>query len=164
MLRTQVDVVTPTAAAIDDVDKTVKLPIGTAVLNAQNGMLIEISTLCHGEVIFFSINPELPVIVQHRMHGTGPSLGKRAVIIRDNVIILASGANEVPLMRTEAIAGTYNAQALENILAAVGAAWALEIEPDVIRVGINAFGFSQEKWGTENQSVVIDLPTQGDGL
>jgi cyanophycin synthetase len=164
VFRTQVDVITPTAAAIDDVDKTVKLPIGAAVLNARNGMLIEISTLCHGEVIFFSIEPELPVIVQHRMHGTGPRLGKRAVIMRNDVIILASGANELPLISIGTITGAYNAQALENILAAVGAAWALEIEPDLIRAGINAFGFLQEKYITENQSVEIDLLTQENGL
>ncbi len=163
VFRTQVDVVTPTAAAIDDVDKAVKLPIGAAVLNAQDEMLVEISTLCHGEVIFFSIEPELPVIVQHRTHGTGPRLGKRAVIMRNDVIILATGANELPLISIGTITGAYNAQALENILAAVGAAWALEIEPDLMRAGINAFGFLQEKYVTENQSVAIDLQTQENG-
>ncbi|SOD17517.1 cyanophycin synthetase [Nitrosomonas ureae] len=163
VFRTQVDVVTPTAAAIDDVDKAVKLPIGAAVLNAQDEMLVEISTLCHGEVIFFSIEPELPVIVQHRTHGTGPRLGKRAVIMRNDVIILASGANELPLISIGTITGAYNAQALENILAAVGAAWALEIEPDLIRARINAFGFLQEKYVTENQFVAIDLQIQENG-
>lgn len=163
VFRTQVDVVTPTAAAIDDVDKAVKLPIGAAVLNAQDEMLVEISTLCHGEVIFFSIEPELPLIVQHRTHGTGPRLGKRAVIMRNDVIILASGANELPLISIGTMTGAYNAQALENILAAVGAAWALEIEPDLIRAGINAFGFLQEKYVTENQFVAIDLQIQENG-
>lgn len=163
VFRTQVDVVTPTAAAIDDVDKAVKLPIGAAVLNAQDEMLVEISTLCHGEVIFFSIEPELPLIVQHRTHGTGPRLGKRAVIMRNDVIILASGANELPLISIGTMTGAYNARALENILAAVGAAWALEIEPDLIRAGINAFGFLQEKYVTENQFVAIDLQIQENG-
>lgn len=164
VLRSQVDVVTPTAAAIDDVDKNVKLPIGAAVLNAKEEMLVEISTLCHGEVIFFSIEPELPIIVQHRTDGTGPTLGKRAVVVRDDMIVLASGSNELPLMKIGTLAGSCNVQALENILAAIGAAWALGIEPNLMRTGINAFGLNQEKYEPENHNLVDDLQTQGNSL
>ena len=164
VLRTQVDVVTPTAAAIDDVEEGVKLPIGAAVLNAKEEMLVEISELCHGEVIFFSINPDLPAITQHRVNGTGHKQGKRAVIVRNSTIMLATGADELPLVRLmdiSAAAGKHSTQEIENVLAAIGAAWVLGIEPDLIRIGIETFGFNQEKYKPENQNLPIGLQTQG---
>ncbi|MER0204258.1 MAG: cyanophycin synthetase [Nitrosomonas sp.] len=163
VLRSQIDMVTPTAAAIDDVEKDIKLPVGAAVLNANDEMLVEMSELCHGEVIYFSIEPELPVIKQHCASGTGPTQGKRAVIVRNGRVVLVSGSNELVLINLRKIAsenGANNAQAIENILAAVGAAWALGIEPDLIRVGIETFGFSQEKYKPENQNL-LELQTQG---
>lgn len=164
VFRTQVDVVTPTAAAIDDVEKDVKLPIGAAVLNAKEEMLVEISELCHGEVIFFSIESDLPTIIQHRTNGTGPTQGKRAVILRNGLIILANGSDELPLinlMEITANTDAHNTQEIENILAAAGAAWGLGIEPDLMRIGIEAFGFSQEKYKPGNQNFPIGLQTQG---
>ncbi len=164
VLRTQVDVVMPTAAAVDDVEEGLKLPTGAAVLNAREEMLVEISELCHGEVIFFSINPDLPVITQHRSNGTGPTQSKRAVIVRNNTIMLVTGSDELPLvslMEIPAATGERSTQEIENVLAAVGAAWALGIEPDLIRIGIETFGFSQEKYKPENQNLPIGLQTQG---
>jgi len=163
VLRSQVDMVTPTAAAIDDVEKDIKLPVGAAVLNANDEMLVEMSELCHGEVIYFSIEPELPVIKQHCASGTGPTQGKRAVVVRNGRVVLVSGSNELVLINLREIVsenGTKSTQAIENILAAVGAAWALGIEPNLIRVGIETFGFSQEKYKPENQNL-LELQTQG---
>lgn len=163
VLRSQVDMVTPTAAAIDDVEKDIKLPVGAAVLNANDEMLVEMSELCHGEVIYFSIEPELPVIKQHCASGTGPTQGKRAVVVRNGRVVLVSGSNELVLINLREIAsesGAKSTQAIENILAAVGAAWALGIEPNLIRVGIETFGFSQEKYKPENQNL-LELQTQG---
>ena len=164
VLRTQVDVVTPTAAAIDDVEKHIKLPIGAAILNARDEMLIEISELCHGEVIFFSIEPDLPAIVKHRGSGTGPTQGKRAVIVRNKIISLATGSNELPLIKLEEIpsaVGEHSVEEIENVLAAIGAAWALGIEPDLIRIGIETFGFDQEKHKPGNEKFQIGLQTRG---
>ena len=164
VFRTQVDVVTPTAAAIDDVEEDVKLPIGAAVLNAKEEMLVEISELCHGEVIFFSIESDLPAIIQHRTNGTGPTQGKRAVILRNGLITFANGSDELPLINLMEITSNtdaHNTQAIENILAAAGAAWGLGMEPDLIRIGIEAFGFSQEKYKPGNQNFPIGLQTQG---
>lgn len=164
VFRTQVDVVTPTAAAIDDVEKDVKLPIGAAVLNAKEEMLVEISELCHGEVIFFSIESDLPAIIQHRTNGTGPTQGKRAVILRNDLITFVNGSNELPLINLMEITsntGTHSTQEIENILAAAATAWGLGIEPDLIRIGIEAFGFSQEKYKPGNQNFPIGLQTQG---
>lgn len=164
VLRTQVDVVTPTAAAIDDIEEDIQLPIGAAVLNVKDEMLVEMSGLCHGEVIFFSIDPDLPVIAQHRTNGTGPTQGKRAVILRESVVMLATGSCELPLINLTEIFSDDNqhgSEEIENILAAISAAWALGIEPELIRSGIQSSGFTQEKYNPGNQDFPIGLQTQG---
>jgi len=164
VLRTQVDVVTPTAAAIDDIEEDIQLPIGAAVLNVKDEMLVEISGLCHGEVIFFSIDPDLSVIAQHRTNGTGSTQGKRAVILREGVVMLATGSCELPLINLTEIfsdGNQHGSEEIENILAAIGAAWALGIEPELIRSGIQSSGFTQEKYKPGNQDFPIGLQTQG---
>ena len=121
VLRTQVDVV---------------LPKGTAVLNAKEAMLIEMAALCDGEVIYFALDPELPAITEHLAQG------KRAVVVRNDQIMLASGASEVALARLSDVPLTEGGKAIdqvENVLAAVGAAWSLGISPDVMRTGIETF-------------------------
>ncbi len=129
VLRTQVDVV---------------LATGAAVLNAREAMLVEIAALCNGEVIYFSLDPELPAINEHRAHGTkgiGSTRGKRVVMVRDGEILLVNGANELPLVKVADVSLNNGGSAIpevENILAAVATAWALGIEPALIRTGIEA--------------------------
>lgn len=166
VLRTQVDVVTPTAAAIDDVEKDIQLPIGAAVLNANDEMLVEISELCHGEVIFFSMDPDSPIITRHCAQGTGSTQGKRAVIVRNGVITLVTGSDELSLMKLAGItsdtADPGSRQMEENILAAVGAAWALGIESNIIRTGIESFGFAQENYKPGNQDFPLGFTNSRD--
>ncbi|SFH41124.1 cyanophycin synthetase [Nitrosospira sp. Nsp14] len=130
VLRTQVDVI---------------LPTGAAVLNADEPMLVEMAGLCNGEVIYFSADSEGQVIREHREHGTsgmGSMRGKRAVIVRSGEILLVNGLNERALATLAEIAlpncGDEIRQ-VENILAGVAAAWALDIAPDLIRDGIKNF-------------------------
>jgi cyanophycin synthetase len=52
-------------------------------------------------------------------------------------------------------------KAIENVMAAIGAAWALGIEPDLIRIGIETFGFDQEKHKSGKEKFQIGLQTQG---
>jgi cyanophycin synthetase len=121
VLRTQVDLV---------------LPRGAVVLNAKDAMLVDMAALCDGEVIYFALDPELPAITVHREQG------KRAVIVRYGQIMLASGQGETALARLSDIPLTEGGLAkeqVENVLAAVGAAWALGISPDVMRTGIETF-------------------------
>jgi cyanophycin synthetase len=127
IFRTQVDVV---------------LSTGAAVLNASEPMLVEMAALCNGEVIYFSMDPDLMVINSHRSQGTrgiGSVQGKRAVLIRDQVILLVTGFDEVVLVRLDEVAradGRGMLAEVENVLAAVAASWALGIAPDVIRKGL----------------------------
>jgi hypothetical protein len=125
VFRSQVDVV---------------LPDGVAVLHAADPMVVEMAPLCDGEVIFFAIDPTLTIITEHR------SRGGRAVIVRDDELVLAMAAEEntlVPLGAIQFIAGAHTANQLENVLAAVGAAWALGIDLHVIRTGVETFANEQ---------------------
>lgn len=116
VMRTQVDVV---------------LPDGVAVLNGNDPMVTEMASLCDGEVIFFGVNADSPAIEEHLAQG------KRAVLVRDSHVVLATGDKEVQLIE---ISRTPKAGLkLENILAAAGVAWAIELPPELIRAGIETF-------------------------
>jgi cyanophycin synthetase len=129
ILRTQVDVV---------------LPSGAAVLNAGEPLLAEMAALSDGEVIYFSSNPDLPLIAQHRSRplAMDSARGNRAVILRGEEIFLVSGPGELSLTRLaniQSINGQVKIHQVENILAAVAAAWAIGLKPDLIRAGVEGF-------------------------
>jgi cyanophycin synthetase len=121
VLRTQIDVV---------------LSDGVAVLNGNDTMVAEMAPLCDGEVIFFGTNPDMPAIADHLTQG------KRAVLVRDGFVALATGNEEVRLIEVSGItlagSGVAGLQ-IENALAAAGAAWALGLPPELIRAGIETF-------------------------
>ncbi|WP_019142336.1 cyanophycin synthetase [Noviherbaspirillum massiliense] len=117
--RTQVDVV---------------LPEGTAVLNAADARVAAMASLCDGSVVFYGMTPELPALDQHCAGGG------RAVFVRDGQIVLASGKDEAVLVGLAVLPPEARSdQVTENILAAVGAAWALGVDTDLIRAGISTF-------------------------
>jgi cyanophycin synthetase len=120
VLRTQVDVV---------------LPEGAAVLNAGDPLVAQMAALCDGEVILFGLDAALPALIEQR------TKGGRAVFVRDGTIVLARGEAETTLTQAAAIpvAGTQTPQEIEQVLAAVGAAWALGIGEDLIRAGSETF-------------------------
>ncbi|MEN3290973.1 MAG: cyanophycin synthetase, partial [Burkholderiales bacterium] len=123
VLRTKVDVV---------------LPEGTAVLNAADERVAELADLCDGDVIFFSVSAETPALAAHRQEGG------RAVFVHDGRIVLATGMEESAVIELAGI-GYSNAGKrsliTENILAAVGAAWALGVPADAICAGIESFDY-----------------------
>jgi cyanophycin synthetase len=118
VLRTQVDVV---------------LSGGVAVLNAADSLVAEMAKYCDGEVIFFSIDGQLGSIADH--------LGKggRAVLMRDGHLVLKQGEQEMVLLKLAPVLGAECNWQLENVLAAVAAAWALGISTDIVRAGIATF-------------------------
>lgn len=121
VFRTQVDVV---------------LPGGAAVLHAADPMAVELASLSDGEVVFFAIDPELPVLSAHR------SQGGRAVYVRGDKLVLASTTDESPLLALTDIpylTGDHDNSRLNTVLAAVSAAWALDIPLHVIRTGAETF-------------------------
>lgn len=114
VLRTQVDVV---------------LSTGVAVLNAADERVVDMASLCDGSVIFFAPSPTEAVMSAHL------ASGQRAVFMRDGNIVLATGKEEILIDN----ATPHAALTMENSLAAVAAAWALGIGPELIRAGIETF-------------------------
>ncbi len=116
VLRTQVDVV---------------LPGGAAVLDAADPLLAKMASLCDGDVVFFDTGAGGEVVEAHL------ATGRRAVLARAGRIVLATGERSVPvaeLVRLEV--GDATPTRLDDLLAAIAAAWALDISPDLIRTGI----------------------------
>ena len=125
VMRTQVDIV---------------LPEGVAVLNAQDPLVLEMAELCDGSVILFAQDPEITAVTEHR------KLGGRAVFVRYGRLVLATGRDEVTLLEIASIPllnATSPAYQIDNVLAAVGAAWALGLSHDLIRTGIETFKADQ---------------------
>jgi cyanophycin synthetase len=121
VLRSQVDVV---------------LPHGAAVLNAHDPQVVEMAPLCDGEVIFYGLDATSPVIADHL------AKGGRAIFVRDGQVVVGAGAESTPLVDLETLPRRRNGRsklAVECMLAAVGAAVALDLFQDAILTGIETF-------------------------
>jgi len=108
---------------------------GVAVLNAADPMVAKMAEGCHGSVTYFAADRNEPVIATHRAQG------RRVVFVDRKAVVAAEGAFEhripladIPVTRN----GTISFQ-VENVMAAVGAAWALGIDWSVIRDGLASF-------------------------
>jgi cyanophycin synthetase len=123
VLRTQVDVV---------------LPQGTAVMNASDPKVVEMAELCDGKVIFYGLDESMPVIFSHR------AKDGCVVFVRDDFIILAHGMEEVARIPLSSLKPSKAAQP-EMVMAAVAAAWALGITPELINAGLRNFDPSFNK-------------------
>lgn len=121
VMRSQVDVI---------------LPSGTAVLNAADAKTVEMAELCDGDVVFFAADADNEVVIRHRAQG------KRAVTVHNGYVVLAAGNQETRLVAPKDIpylAAGPEAFRLDNLLAAVAAAWALGISADLVCAGIKTF-------------------------
>lgn len=121
VMRTQVDVV---------------LPNGTAVLNADDPMVAKMAELSDGEVIYFSRYGLNEICNNHLKEQGG------VAYTENNTIVLAKGQDKQTLINISAIPvlqSSSKTHALENVLAAVSAAWALNIPKDVITAGLQTY-------------------------
>ncbi|WP_036596505.1 cyanophycin synthetase [Ottowia thiooxydans] len=124
IVRTQIDVV---------------LPSGAAVLNADDAGALDLADLCDGEVILYSLDERNPAVTGHR------SSKGRAVFARGFTVVLATGADEMPLvdLSAPAFSALMQAQAGDAracVLAAVASAWALGLSAELIRGGLQRYG------------------------
>jgi len=120
VLRTQVDVV---------------LSDGASVLHAAHPRLVDMAELSDGEVLFYAEDGGLEAIQHHR------DRGGRAVFLRGGAAVLAQGPAETPGANIDALLRRFGAQATDasTLLAAVAAAWALGISPELIAAGLDTF-------------------------
>jgi len=110
-------------------------PHGVAVLNAADPIVAAMAASCPGTVTFFASDRHHPVIATHRAQG------QRVVYRDDRDIVAAEGKHElrfaladIPITRNGAIAFQ-----VENAMAAIAAAWALDLDWTVVRRGLASF-------------------------
>ena len=120
VVRTQVDVV---------------LPTGTSVLNADDPMIVKMAELSKGEVMYFSQEPNSPVVTAHQ------EKDGRSIIVSPSVITLKQGKLDklvIPIPPAVKESSLEWAPHL-SLAAAIGAAWALDIPFNVIEAGVETF-------------------------
>ena len=121
VLRTQVDVV---------------LASGAAVLNADEASVAELANLCDGSVVLVSAQADNALLSAHRAKANG-----RTVFVRAGDVVLAQGGSAKTLGSLKRLTEGHTPEPVPTpaLLAAIGAAWALEIAPDLIAAGIKTF-------------------------
>ena len=132
VVRTQVDLV---------------LPEGAAVLNADEETVTTLAELSDGEVVYYAKDSDNPTVKAHLQQGG------RAVFCKDGHVTLARGDQETQLFHLdlELIARLLkDGLHISTLLAAVAAAWSLDIAPLLIRAGLKNFG-------QQNQQVAKDV-------
>jgi cyanophycin synthetase len=117
VVRTQIDVI---------------LPHGVAVLNADIEAVADMAELCDGETIYYAADPASPRIAAHA------ASGGRSVYVRDGVIVLATGSEEQRLLAVSSLVPA-TAKHPTSVLAAVAAAWALDVAPTILAAGLRTF-------------------------
>ncbi|MBA3058809.1 MAG: cyanophycin synthetase [Gammaproteobacteria bacterium] len=123
VLRTQVDVI---------------LPHGTAVLNADDPRVVAMAPLCDGEVIFYGRDPQQDAIRTHQAEGG------RVLFVQGAQIVLAHSMNEVAQISLAALKPA-KSEKPDMVMAAVAAAWAAGVPPELIAAGLRAFESDPKK-------------------
>ena len=110
-------------------------PTGYAVLNAADPIVAAMASACPGKVIYFASDRHHPVMVTHRAQG------HRTVYVDGDSIVASEGSwretihlRDVPITRN----GKIGFQ-VENVMAAVGAAWGVGMPWQTIRRGLSGF-------------------------
>jgi cyanophycin synthetase len=108
---------------------------GMAVLNAADPLVAAMAENTRGDVTFFAQDGANEVLSMHR------AKGKRVVYVEEGYLVAAQGKQEqklalaeVPITRGGAIGFQ-----VENVMAAVAAAWAVGVSWDAVRAGLATF-------------------------
>ena len=108
---------------------------GHAVLNAADSIVAGMASVCPGKVIFFAADRNHPVMTTHSAQG-----GRTVFVDGDSVVVKEGSWREsfslrdVPLSR----GGSIGFQ-VENVMAAIAAAWASGLSWDAVRRGLASF-------------------------
>ena len=111
-------------------------PTGFAVLNAADPMTVAMAPYCPGGVMFFAREASHPLLTAHR------GRGGRAVFVQAGHICLATGAEQTTLLPLAAVPITQGGRIgfqVDNVLAAVGAAWACQVPREAICQALTTF-------------------------
>jgi len=114
-------------------------PEGWSVLNAADPHVAAMAANCPGGVIFFAADRNTPVLSAHRAQGG------RTVHVEQRAeglcIVAAEGARrmQLPLAEVPITRGGRIGFQVENVLAAVAAAWASNLDWSAVRTGLASF-------------------------
>jgi cyanophycin synthetase len=110
-------------------------PGGTAVLNAADPAVVPMAHHCPGDVTFFALDGNQPVLAAHRAQG------KRVVFTEDGAIVAQKGKQifRIPLANVPLTRQGQIGFQTENVMAAVAAAWAVNVPWDAIAQGLATF-------------------------
>ena len=111
------------------------LPTGYAVLNAAESIVSNMAGACPGKVIFFAADRHHPLMATHRAQG------KRTVFVDGATLVAAEGSRveRIALQGIPVTRGGSIGFQVENVMAAVAAAWAVNLGWDTIRSGLASF-------------------------
>jgi cyanophycin synthetase len=108
---------------------------GYAVLNATDPIVTAMAPKCPGGVIYFAADSHNPVLTAHRAQG------KRTISVDGDAVVVSEGSwreslllRDIPITRN----GTIGFQ-VDNVMAAIGAAWSSGLDWDSIRNGLASF-------------------------
>jgi cyanophycin synthetase len=108
---------------------------GVAVLNAADPIVAAMAPHCSGSVIFFAADRQHPVMATHLAQGN------QGIYVENACLVAAQGdlqhtlaLSAVPITHR----GSIGFQ-VENVMAAVAAAWGLGVDWEVIRAGLASF-------------------------
>jgi cyanophycin synthetase len=110
-------------------------PDGMAVLNGEDPLCVAMAERCPGAVTVFGFDEAHPVLAGHR------AAGRRVVFRRGARIVAAQREREVriELEQVPLTRGGMVAFQVANVMAAVGAAWAIGLDWDGVRRGLRSF-------------------------
>lgn len=111
---------------------------GFAVLNAEDERVVAMAEGCPGKVIYFSCCRDNKTLARHL------AAGGRGVMLMDDKMYLVTGNKSLALTDIASLPITFAGAARHNVancLAAAGALWALEVEPEEIASGLKEFSW-----------------------
>jgi len=109
---------------------------GYSVLNADDKWCRSMAPRCKEHLVWFSLNPENPVVTEH------VEAGGLAVVYQNGYITVLDGELVVPVARAYEIPITMEGKAIFNIqnaMAATAATYAAKLRVEEIRVGLASF-------------------------
>ncbi|MBS0501083.1 MAG: cyanophycin synthetase, partial [Proteobacteria bacterium] len=115
-------------------------PTGMAVLNATDPSVVSMAPHCPGRVTYFAQDGQHPVVATHRAQG------KRVIFVDGGDIVCVEGAfqKRLPLARVPITRKGQIGFQVENVMASVGAAWAVGVPWDAIQKGLASFISDQQ--------------------
>jgi cyanophycin synthetase len=117
-------------------------PEGTAVLNADDPLVVSSCRIIRANKLYFSKETANPVISAHLDNGG------RALVLDRNAIVLTDGQSRTEIANLSYVPMTFDGRAIhmiENALAAAGAAIGLGIGFDEIAEGLHTFTSSSDQ-------------------